>query len=131
MRGNRPWSRQAAFSGFGFLRSVSPGAVSRRGGSRYRGFCQSAPPGAAPGWETVVSQSVLYRVNQPATIVSSCRRSGHPVHTPGEPNHRVAQHAWNGIADRAYVGPAARARHVRVAWRPFALEIVAERSSMV
>ena len=45
------------FSGFGFLRSVSPGTASRRGDSRAAadpaGLRRIAPPGAAPGRRTV------------------------------------------------------------------------------
>jgi len=65
-------------SGFGFLRAVSPGAASRRGGSRaavdLAGLRRIAPPGAAPGSANGgFSRSLLYRVNQPATILSSDR----------------------------------------------------------
>jgi hypothetical protein len=46
------------FIGFGFLRSVSPGAASRRGDSRAAAdparLRRIAPPGAAPGRRTAV-----------------------------------------------------------------------------
>ena len=112
------------FSGFGFLRSVSPGAASRRGDNRIAvdpaGLCRITPPGAAPGRRNGgFSRSLLYRVNQSATILSSARPFIRPAFRQiGDPlravdrAHRVEtrslKHAWNGIANSAYEGPAAR-----------------------
>ena len=74
-------------SGFGFLRSASPGAASRRGDSQSAadsaGLRRIAPPGAAPGRRTAVfSRSLLYRVKQPATILSSGQPFVRPAFRP-------------------------------------------------
>jgi hypothetical protein len=50
---------RGAFNGFGFVRSVSPGAANRRGGgsraaAAFAGLRRIAPPGAAPGRRTAV-----------------------------------------------------------------------------
>ena len=75
------------FSGFGFLRSVSPGAASRRGDSLAAVLpraCVALPTGrGAQSANGGFSRSLLYRVKRAATILSSDRRSslrGRPFH---------------------------------------------------
>src|SRR5205807_10519705 len=50
---------------------------------------------------------------------------------PHEPNRQIATHTWNGLANSAYVGPAARACHMRAGLAAICIEMVAERSNMV
>jgi len=54
MRRNRPWCRQAAFGGFGFLRSYRRALRAGSAAADPAGSCRIAPPGAAPGRRTAV-----------------------------------------------------------------------------
>ena len=96
----------------------------------FRGLASHCPTGrGARSANGGFSRSLLYRVNLPATIISSAGISSAGISSdrlfidpailsrgwpclPGRT--RSLKHAWNGIANSAYEGPAARAHGMTV-----------------